>query len=138
MQASEYGGEKQANSKLSISVVVSQIGCSIPTFLPNAKQKYHTANANKMIGTYAVLQSSGALLANITEGEALLYVGTFIGLTLIAMKLKSMISLFTWMIAGVMLVLAIVGIVSVPFYWGTLALSMIGSVASAIYTVNNV
>lgn len=85
-----------------------------------------------------VAQAAGELIPNLSEGQALIYVGTYIALTMITFKLKSAIGLFVWALTGVVLVMTMVGLVSAPFYWGVLALSLIGSVASAIWTVNNV
>jgi len=85
-----------------------------------------------------VLQSVGEVVPNLSEGQALMYVGTFIALTLIVFKLKSAISLFTWALSGVMLVMAIVGFITAPLYWAVMALSFIGSIASTLYTITNV
>lgn len=90
-----------------------------------------------MMNSIVVMQSAGELIPALSTGQALLYVGIFIALTAIAFKLKSAIGLFTWALTGVMFVFTLVGIVSAPFYWGTVALAFMGMVASAIYTVNN-
>lgn len=84
-----------------------------------------------------VLQSAGEVIPNLTTGQALIYIGTFMALTAIVFKLKSGIGLFTWALTGVMFVMTMLGFVSAPFYWGAIALAFIGSVASAIYTVKN-
>lgn len=91
-----------------------------------------------MMNEMIVAQTAGESIANVSEGQALIYVGTFIALTLIVFKLKSAISLFTWALTGVIFVMVMIGLVSAPFYWGTISLAFMGSVVSAIYTVNNV
>lgn len=89
-----------------------------------------------MITRTALQIEAGELIPTLTEGQSIIWVGTFLALTLIVFKLKSPISLFGWALAGVMMILSLVGFVTAPAYWGSLALAMIGVVASAIYTVS--
>lgn len=84
-----------------------------------------------------IIQTAGDGIANLPEGQALLYVGIFLSLTLIVMKLRSAISLFTWALSGVFLVMTLIGLVSAIFYWGVMALAFVGSTASTIYTISN-
>lgn len=89
-----------------------------------------------MIDPIVLQISAGDLIPQLTEGQSILWVGTFLALTLIALKLKSPISLFVWALTGVVMILSLVGVVGAPAYWATLALAMIGVVASALYTVS--
>lgn len=90
-----------------------------------------------MSNSVIIFQTAGETIPNLPEGQALMFIGIFLALTAIAVKLASAIALFTWGVTGVMLVLLIVGLISAPFYWGTVALAFMGSISSVLYTANN-
>ena len=86
--------------------------------------------------TLQVLQVSGDVIPSWTEGNALLYVGLFIGITLLVMKLRSALAILSWALLGFVLVLVILETVTDDLYFITMALVILSIGATGAYNAS--
>lgn len=83
-----------------------------------------------------VLQSAGDVIPQWTEGNALLYVGLFIAITLLVVKLRSALAILSWALLGFILILAILEVVADDLYFITMALTILAIGATGAYNAS--
>lgn len=80
-----------------------------------------------------VLQITGGIIPEWSMGMALLYVGLFVALTLLTMRLASAAAILSWALTGSMLMLVVLEAVSDELYFIVLALAFLTVGATGAY-----
>lgn len=133
------GGNSETTVSLNWTSSGSDIGNQSVTIASDDDSVSYNITVNELSTTNPESPTAiGNFLDDISTAQSLLYILPFLALTWMAQRLLSVLSLLSWALAGIMLVMALLGFVSAPVYWGGYVMAIIGVIATALYTTNNV
>lgn len=130
MSHSKTGGENKLGESNPSSIAVS---AAVPNLFSDRRKPLERGMLGQLSETAVILQIGGGVIPSISEGMSILLLGLFGAVTLLAMKLKSALALLAWGLAGVMLVLAILGVVPIEIYFMAIVFSMLAIAATGAY-----
>lgn len=130
MSHSKNGGESEIGETNHSYSTVSRIN----TQLFYRVGKYRGCGKSMpTIAAITPLALGGGVIPEVTTGMSILLIGLYGAVSLLAMKLDSALALLSWGLAGVMLVLAILGVVPIEVYFLAIALSLLAIASTAAY-----